>query len=120
MSNELIYLASPYSHKDPGVRFSRLRSVCRVAGKLIAEDNKVLFCPIAHSHGIAEYSVIDCMSHKTWMKIDLTLLERCDKLYVVMLEGWAISKGVQEEIEFAKQRRIPIFYLNEQGEFVDE
>ena len=42
-----IYLATPYSHKDPQVRQNRYEHACKVAGKLMEEGNLV-FCPIAH------------------------------------------------------------------------
>ena len=118
MGNELIYLASPYSHSCEWRRHSRFVAVAKVAGQLIS-DGKVLFCPITHSHSITRYSPLEAMNHEMWMNIDLTMLERCDKLYVVTLDGWKESEGVRQEIEFATNKGIPITYLNEQGELIN-
>ena len=46
-----------------------------------------------------------------WMSFCLTYLERCDELWVYMMPGWDVSKGVAEEIRFAKELGIPITYI---------
>lgn len=119
MNNQLIYLASPYSHEDMAVRHNRHIDIARIAGHLIAKG-KTLFCPITHSHSIAEYSEVHSMSHTTWMHIDLTIMQHCTELYVVKLDGWKESKGVTEEIQFAKDNDMPITYIDLQGEPTDD
>lgn len=108
--DELIYLASPYTDTDFGVRYKRFVEVCKVAGDLIQKGKKV-FCPIAMSHSIGDHSEVDAIDHKTWMEQDLTILARCDRLVVLMLEGWSMSVGVREEIEFCEKHNIPVEYL---------
>lgn len=111
---ELVYLASPYSHGDMGVRYSRYKEVSRVAGYLMAKYGLIIFCPIAHSYSIADNSPFDDMDHKAWMNIDITILNRCDHLLVLKLAGWEESKGVAEEIEFATTAGIPITYISQE------
>lgn len=128
--NELIYLASPYTDQDFALRELRAKQVAKVAGHLIAHGYQI-FCPIAHSHYIANYSEVEAASaagagyektqtHKMWMKLDLTMLEKCDRLFIYMLEGWDTSKGVEEEIQYALANDIPIAYLDYNGKIIKE
>jgi len=128
MKDELIYLASPYTSENFGEREQRAHKVAMLAGYLIAQGLNV-FSPIAHSHYIANHSVVSSASHggkdyevdpvhKMWMKVDLAVLQHCDKMYVYCLPGWEESKGVQEEIEFCNNKGIPVVYLDTDGTLI--
>jgi hypothetical protein len=39
-------------------------------------------------------------------------MEKCDALYVIMLDGWDTSEGVQAEIQLAKKMLLEIKYLD--------
>lgn len=112
--SEIIYLASPYTHEDLGVREERARKVSKIAGHLIHHGHNV-FCPIAHSHKVSEHSVADHNEHDMWMRVDISMLNRCTDLYVLTLEGWEESKGVKEEIDFARRQGMPIYHIDEAG-----
>jgi hypothetical protein len=43
------------------------------------------------------------------------LMSKCDELFVVTLDGWDTSTGVQEEIEMAKKFNIPISFVKISG-----
>jgi hypothetical protein len=45
------------------------------------------------------------------MKQDLPLLYHASELWVYKMKGWKESRGVTEEITFAKKHKIPIKYL---------
>ncbi len=47
---------------------------------------------------------------------DRALLERCDQLVVLMLDGWRESVGVQAEILIASELGIPTRYWEPNGE----
>ena len=49
---ELIYIASPYSHESQNVMRDRFHAVCEYAGRMM-QAGKVVYSPIAHSHPIA-------------------------------------------------------------------
>lgn len=109
------YLASPYTNPDdPTDRLyceQRYAEACYVSARLM-ERGEVVFCPIAHSHPIAHYLPpgLRC-SHQFWLKQDFAMLEHASKLIVLQLRQWHRSYGVGCEIEFAKERGIPISYL---------
>lgn len=96
----LIYLASPYSHPNAFIREQRFDEACRAAGKIMKLGH-VVFSPIAHSHPIAERGIEG--SWDFWQKQDLPILERCDALAVLELDGWKESVGVQAEIAHAEK-----------------
>lgn len=105
----MIYLAAPYSHKDPRVVAERIKIFCHVDAKL-------------HQHDV--YTVSPLLKEliriniprlpgdwHSWGNYSTELLQRCTSLYVIMLYGWRQSTGVQQEIIIAKNRRIPIEYI---------
>jgi uncharacterized protein DUF1937 len=108
------YLASPYSHPTPLVRQERFNKVTRVAAKMMLHG-EVVFSPIAHSHPIALAmgSADAPTDHRFWMEQDIPVLRHASKLVVLMLDGWRESKGVGQEIAFARQAMIPIDYVTD-------
>lgn len=106
----MIYLASPYSHADSGVREHRYRAACSTAAALISNGTRV-FSPIAHSHGIAL-----CMeraeSFEFWSQFDLEMLSHCSMLMILTLPGWEHSAGIKAEIAAARQLKIPVYHLD--------
>jgi len=108
----ITYLASPYSHSDPDVVRDREAQAANTAAELML-DGHVVFSPIAHSHRISDFLPDDMrLNHEFWMEQDLRILESCGLLAVLMIDGWSGSKGVAREIAHAKERGIPIVYLN--------
>jgi len=105
---DLIYLASPYSHENPHVRQRRFEDACRAAAELM--KTHAVFAPICHSHPIGEIADY-AQDYDFWMAQDLPVLARCDKLIVLTLSGWKVSRGVREEMRFALTAGIPISYM---------
>jgi hypothetical protein len=102
---KLIYLACPFRHEDVNIQKKRCATAHYVAAQLIAQGEHV-FSPLTHNE-----ILIDLVPHipgEHWMQFDLTILAICDKLLVLKLDGWEISKGVQREIAFAQKNGIPI------------
>jgi len=108
--NELIYLASPYSHAYCGVMADRFRDVCSAASRLM-RDGYNIFSPIAHTHPIALAGGLPT-DFDYWQKYDEIILSRCDRLVVLMLDGWEKSNGIAMEIKIAKRIGIPVEYID--------
>ena len=105
----MIYLASPYSHPSAEVRRQRYRAVCKAAGELM-QSGKMVFSPIAHSHGITLQGIDGGWNH--WRDFDTWFLRRCHHMIVLRLEGWQDSEGISHEIEHAEQLGISVEYMD--------
>lgn len=112
--NGYTYIASPYTHEDATVRQMRYERVRDFTAKM-ATLGMYGFCPIAHSHdmGIANklpYHV------DFWREWNYRMIDGASSLLVYMLDGWKQSKGVQEEIEYARKLGKPIFFYDPKTE----
>ena len=107
----MIYLASPYSHRDPALRQSRYKIACRATAKLIAARIPV-FSPLCNSVPAEELGGLEA-DHETYMAVDLPILRRCDELLIVALDGWEESLGVRREMFEALALRKPITIIDE-------
>jgi hypothetical protein len=108
MIDELIYLASPYTHPDPQVREQRFQAVCRKAAELMRAGH-LIYSPIAHSHPIAQYGLPKEFAF--WQRLDEVFLGLCGRLWIYCIDGWQESHGIREEITFARATGRPIQYL---------
>lgn len=105
---ELIYLASPYSHPDRVVRKWRYRMACHGTARLL-EAGHLVYSPIVHSHPLTHYGLPTDWGY--WKRLDEAMLQRCDELWVLLLDGWAASAGIQAEIQLAERRGMPRRYV---------
>ena len=106
-----LYLATPYS-KFPGGAEKAYNAALDILTKFTRRDI-TCYSPIVQTHPVD--LLLDtqqgmALSHKSWLDLDFQMIERSSGLVVVMLPGWAESKGVRQEIEFAIDRGIPVFY----------
>lgn len=107
----LIYLASPYWHEDEIVRLARATQTRQKTAQLLVAGN-VVYSPIVHNESLVKFLPEGLRhDHDFWMGIDLPVLQRCDQLWIYMLDGWKESRGVQREIEFAKQADKTLNYI---------
>ena len=81
----IIYLACPYWHEDKKIRRSRFQSANIAAAELM-EDGYVVFSPLSHSVPISKYT--GDQDHNFWMRQDLPMLELCDEMWILPLDGW--------------------------------
>lgn len=107
---KLWYLASPYSGHTHG-REVAFRAAATNAGLLMAAGVGV-FSPISHTHPVEKYSpAVRNQKHSFWMEMDRIVFDRCDGVIVLTEPGWLTSTGVSMEIDWAKERGIPIIYM---------
>lgn len=109
MNRPLVYLAVPYSHPDPKVSLYRFDMVNKAAAELTRQGLTV-FSPISQSHPIATSYGLP-VDWGFWEKFDRNFLSCCNTLYVLKLDGWEKSHGVQSEIAIAKEMGIDIIYI---------
>lgn len=113
--NDLTYLASPYRNpldrSDLKTCEDRYQGALKATAQLMQEGH-IVFSPIVHSHKLADHMPSDLrFSDGFWMEQDLAVLRHCSNLTVLMLDGWEKSKGVAEEMAFARRHGIPVGFL---------
>jgi hypothetical protein len=109
----MIYLASPYSHKNSVVMDVRFDKVVAVAAQLI-NRGYIIYSPIMHFHPIAVRHELP-RDFAFWKEVNTQILKRCDKLWVLELDGWRESRGVQAEILFARELNIEVSHIMPQA-----
>ena len=103
-----IYLASPYTGTE-AQQIGRYRRACQAAADIIRLGHNV-FSPIAHSHGIAVHGGLKG-DHSTWKEQNAGWIEWCDELWVLTIDGWDGSIGIEWEMEMARimGKRVEVF-----------
>lgn len=104
------YLAGPYSHPQPEIVALRYECHRQACAKLILAGG-IVYSPIVHGHNLLPE--LAAWRHAEWIAYDLKILAKCNSVIVLMLDGWEESKGVQQELEFAKEAGLPIMYMKE-------
>ena len=105
----MIYLASPYTHTDPAIELSRYEQVCQQVARLMREGVHV-FSPIAHSHGCTKYGLPGDWDF--WQAIDVEWISMCSELWVLRIDGWAMSRGIAAEIDIANNLGKRVRYID--------
>lgn len=118
----VVYLAGPYTHKDEEVQALRRIVFSHMAGLILMKEKDVaVIDPISSSAAIVDRHPehftgrFDC-----WEKIDLELISRCDEVYVMAIDGYKQSKGVQAEIAHAKELGKPVHFIDFSSEELDD
>jgi len=109
----MIYLSSPYSHPLPSVREERFHAACRATAALLSQGKRV-FSPIVHSHPLD--ALLQGFGHQFWMDLDEQYLKLCKEVLVLTIDGWAESRGVMQEMQWAQELGMPICYAGPEHE----
>jgi len=104
----LIYLAVPYL--DGGIvtptTLDRVKAVSAVAGSLIKEGFNV-FSPISQGHAIAEVCDLP-RDNEYWWTYNRNMINCSQMVMVLKMPGWKESKGVAQEMDYAKSVGTPV------------
>lgn len=111
MAKRILYLAAPYSHWDPAVRWDRHERTTRAAARLVMAGH-VVHSPITMTHAI-EQRMRALQSEEFWLDFDKPFMAMCEELVVLGLPGWRESKGVAIEIAAFTQASKPVHFINE-------
>ena len=71
----------------------------------------IVFSPIAHTHPIAERCDLP-RGWDYWKHFDEEFIGASEKVVVAMMPGWEQSKGIAGEIRIAKEKGIPVEYMD--------
>lgn len=106
-----IYLASPYSHKDPFIRELRYLRAMEAVVTLMKRGTTV-YSPIVHCHELAKIADLP-RDADWWEQHNFNMLAGAVELHVLTLPNWIGSIGIGKEILRATELSKPIIYLEE-------
>src|SRR6476646_456624 len=116
----LIYLASPYTHKDSKLMHKRFVQISNLAGRLLKKGYHVLG-PISSSVPIAKYGYLKSTKWKDWANLDLNYLIRCDEIWITALDKeWIYSVGMHAELVYAIEHNIPATLVTRHGQVLSK
>lgn len=110
----LVYLASPYSDANPEVMAFRADAAAATMALMLDQGVNV-FSPIACSASVSKFRKGEPFEYEAWSNVCEAMIERCDSLVVLMIDGWKASTGVQAEIVYARELGIPIRGIDIKG-----
>jgi hypothetical protein len=105
-----VYIATPYTKYKLGIQ-EAWKTAVEVSSRL-KKAGVVLYSPIVHSHPIAIMGNIDPLDFKMWIADNISQVEDADACAVVLMDGWAESFGVQDEIKKFKDAGKPIYLVH--------
>ena len=105
----MVYIASPYNHENLAQVELNYVLVTLYVTELVSKGITAI-SPITYGHTLLKFKEMPS-TWEFWNKFCISILEKCDELWVYKIPGWAWSKGVTEEIEFAINNNIPIKYI---------
>lgn len=113
------YIASPFTYKTripllrPIMEFIRFIQISYYAAKLEHRHPDVAFIlPITMSYVTQKLYPTLGGEWSSWAARDKTYIHDCDVMAVIMMKGWETSTGVKAEIEYCRERQIPIIYYS--------
>ncbi len=107
--DSFIYLASPYTIETIWLRC--LRYVQAVdATRYILQKGFPVYSPIVHWHEASIHYEIP-MDVTYWSIFNKPFMDACSQMWVLMLDGWNESKGIEEETEYARFLDKPVRFL---------
>lgn len=109
LNRPLYYLASPFTHTQKEIMRMRTEIAIDVSIKLVNADY-IIFSPIAYNGSWIDKGVRG--DWEFWKEFDLKIISKCEGVIVLTMPGWENSVGVTEEVEFAKEMAIPVYYLS--------
>lgn len=98
----MIYLASPYTHPDPFVRYQRYITVLKALTEQYFAKGVLAYSPIVHGHPVAVYGG-GGTDWETWKEHSLAMIRKCDEVHILRMDGWETSKGVAAERLYATE-----------------
>jgi hypothetical protein len=102
MSN-LVYLASPYTHRNSAVSEARFVEAVLCCGWMMTHRKDTFFySPIAHTHPVAMRVKLP-IEWEFWAAFDECLVSKCDEVWVLCVPGFTRSTGINAERKLAKK-----------------
>ncbi len=107
-STEMIYIAAPYWHEDETVRDYRRQKAIEYSTTL-TKRGIMNYSPLLYTERFNKTRV----KERYWIEHGRRMVEACDVVRVLCLDGWQESSGVAGEIEVARRSGKKVEYIEE-------
>lgn len=111
--NGYFYIASPYTHSNSFVRIGRYEKVLDFTVWLAKEFHIFGYSPIVHSHPMVLDHDMPVEINNFWQEWNETMIYASIGLVILQLNGWDKSKGIELEIQYAKELGKPVVFSRE-------
>ena len=102
----MIYIAAPFWDANQKTRNYRRRKAIEYSERLFHKGIR-FYSPLLYSAHFQEKKA----SEGYWLQHGLKMVDVCDEMRVLCLEGWEKSAGIKGEIARAEDRGIPVEYI---------
>lgn len=112
----MIYLASPYSHTGSGTEDEKAQTRERryrqtmFAQKSLFNFGYPVFATIVHNHVTTKHYKLPS-DFGYWQRYNHHMIDLSRAVFILQLEGWEKSSGVQDEIDYANSKAIPVYAI---------
>lgn len=106
---KLYYLSCPYNDSNTELSHLRLEAANKATAELL-KAGKIVFSPLTHNVTLLKYGLPT--GWEFWGPLDEALIQRCDKLLVLKIDGWDKSSGVAKEMAIAESLGKPIEFID--------
>mmetsp|Transcript_29891 Transcript_29891/g.78818 ORF Transcript_29891/g.78818 Transcript_29891/m.78818 type:complete len:114 (-) Transcript_29891:26-367(-) len=105
----LVYLSGPYSKCADKEHV--MNCIMRASGQyMLTHKGFHVVSPLFNHPSIALVPGMGS-DYNFWGDYSRDLLQRCDQLLVLKYPGWDESTGVQDEIAFAREKKLPVEFF---------
>lgn len=99
----MIYLAAPYTHPSALIQEERVRTTAEAVDILLSQGYDCIFAPTVYGHALEKFGAgMTARKHGFWMSQCMHMLQCADELMILPLVGWRESRGIAEEVRFAR------------------
>ena len=110
---KIVYLACPYTDRDPRVRRWRFHMATAAAATLV-KRGVVVFSPVTMTHPMdVVLAGENTLGSEFWGKFDEAFMDKCSEMIILEIDGWDSSSGIRREIEFFKKSGKPISFMQQ-------
>lgn len=99
----MVYVAAPYWHEDETVRNYRRRKAIEYS-EMLFRKGVPFYSPLMYSERFAKNKA----KEGYWIQHGLRMVDICDEMRVLCLEGWEDSGGVKGEMARAEALGVPV------------
>lgn len=114
----VVFLGGPYWHEDPEVRSWRAVQYSKAVAAIVtgpSGESTMVYSPVAYGHAIDGYFDDRGVSESYWRRHGIAMLRRSDQLWILKLEGWEESRGLEAELDVARRSNMEITYIEPQS-----